>query len=630
MGSEEERTCPMCMEVMDLTDQQLKPCQCGYEICVWCWHNIVQMAEKDDTVGRCPACRSPYDKERILGMTISNERMTELNSQKKKKCKDIKPAKVNPSKQEKMQKKSKEAWNAEIDSEKKNSQWAKVKPLEVRTHLSDVRVIQRNIVYIAGWPVSLAVEETCRKKEFLGQYGNIKRVDIIRTDVSKKHYPATCVLFIAFSKEEEAIRCIQAVNGYTLDGRSLKACFGATGYCKAWLKNMRCVNPDCLFLHRVGPQEDVCSRHEVTTACVSKFQQWSEIGFSNSKKSSGKCLPPPVDNCSTSNHTTSKPLAESIRSPNGDVQSFNQNYDTRRSGDLSATFGARSASLEPSNCHSVSMTSIWSSTAKEANIAAQTQDISKSILKSAMDSSTNTGQVFDECSSYSALSTGLSGKELGVSHSAPPGCGSQNLKSGKPFPVHKDVVQDPGLLAKVNGDSRENIRLTKKAIEEIKEDKVTSDILTLNLSLVEPHRLAKQSAEANKKDKSLKDFANDIMEKSDTGREMSSLYSNGFYQRKKSDYMDTGGEKAVDNNRPLLGLNAYDVKHSEVPKNSHTVLSTMASKEFQLTSSVHPSGSSVSRRLVSPVPRYPPGFHPRHAADRDQPSMTVLSGLSFL
>lgn len=37
------------------------------QICVWCWHHIMDMAEKDDTEGRCPACRTPYDKEKIVG-----------------------------------------------------------------------------------------------------------------------------------------------------------------------------------------------------------------------------------------------------------------------------------------------------------------------------------------------------------------------------------------------------------------------------------------------------------------------------------------------------------------------------------------------------------------------------------
>jgi len=32
MSDKGERTCPLCAEEMDLTDQQLKPCKCGYEV----------------------------------------------------------------------------------------------------------------------------------------------------------------------------------------------------------------------------------------------------------------------------------------------------------------------------------------------------------------------------------------------------------------------------------------------------------------------------------------------------------------------------------------------------------------------------------------------------------------------
>jgi len=55
-----------------------KPFLCKYmyfvQICVWCWHHIIEMAEKDKTEGRCPACRTRYDKEKIVGMTVSCER----------------------------------------------------------------------------------------------------------------------------------------------------------------------------------------------------------------------------------------------------------------------------------------------------------------------------------------------------------------------------------------------------------------------------------------------------------------------------------------------------------------------------------------------------------------------------
>jgi hypothetical protein len=32
------------------------------------------MAEKDQIEGRCPACRTPYDKEKIVGMTVNCDR----------------------------------------------------------------------------------------------------------------------------------------------------------------------------------------------------------------------------------------------------------------------------------------------------------------------------------------------------------------------------------------------------------------------------------------------------------------------------------------------------------------------------------------------------------------------------
>lgn len=81
----EKITCPLCTEEMDLTDRQLKPCKCGYDICVWCWNHIMDMAEKDETEGRCPACRAPYDKEKILEAAAKCERLVaEINAQLKK------------------------------------------------------------------------------------------------------------------------------------------------------------------------------------------------------------------------------------------------------------------------------------------------------------------------------------------------------------------------------------------------------------------------------------------------------------------------------------------------------------------------------------------------------------------
>jgi CCR4-NOT transcription complex subunit 4 len=32
MSNDGDHTCPLCAEEMDITDQQLKPCKCGYDV----------------------------------------------------------------------------------------------------------------------------------------------------------------------------------------------------------------------------------------------------------------------------------------------------------------------------------------------------------------------------------------------------------------------------------------------------------------------------------------------------------------------------------------------------------------------------------------------------------------------
>ncbi|CAN1249402.1 CCR4-NOT transcription complex subunit 4, partial [Linum perenne] len=245
MSDQGEKTCPLCAEEMDLTDQQLKPCQCGYEICVWCWHHIMDMAEKDASEGRCPACRTPYDKEKIVG-TGPNERLVcEIN-------------------------------------ERKKSQKSKTKPSEGRKQLSSVRVIQRNLLL--------------QRREYFGQYGKVLKVSMSRTPTGVvQQFPNnTCSVYITYGKEDEAIRCIQSVNGFVLDGKSLKAYFGTTKYCHAWLRNVPCTNSDCLYLHEVGSQEDSFTKDEIISAHTrSRVQQITGV-TSNLSRRSGSMLPPPA------------------------------------------------------------------------------------------------------------------------------------------------------------------------------------------------------------------------------------------------------------------------------------------------------------------------------------------------
>ncbi|KAK7404658.1 hypothetical protein VNO78_05613 [Psophocarpus tetragonolobus] len=179
-------------------------------ICVWCWHHIMNMAEKDYIKGRCPACRSPYDKEKIVGMAANCERLlNEINMEKKMKTQKV-----------------------------------KFKSSDGRKKLSSVRVIQRNLVYIVGLPLNLADEDLLKRREYFSQYGKVVKVAMSRTaaGVIQQFPNDTCSVYVY----------------------SLKASLTP------------CSNPDCLYLHEIGPQEDSFTKDEIISA-YTRFLSSSDL-----------------------------------------------------------------------------------------------------------------------------------------------------------------------------------------------------------------------------------------------------------------------------------------------------------------------------------------------------------------
>ncbi|XP_074276300.1 uncharacterized protein LOC141600034 isoform X2 [Silene latifolia] len=323
MTDEVDKTCPLCAEEMDVTDQQLKPCRCGYEVCVWCWHHIMEMAEKDETEGRCPACRTPYDKERIVGTAANCERLV-----------------------------------AEVSIEKKHkTQKAKIKTSESRKQLTSVRVIQRNLVYIVGLPLDLADEDLLQRKEYFGQYGKVSKVSISRTSAGTIQQFAnnTCSVYITYAREDEAVRCIQSVHAFILDGRPLRACFGTTKYCHAWLRSVPCSNPDCLYLHEIGSTEDSFTKDkDEFISAYSRVQQITGV-TNNMQRRSGSVLPSPADDyCDNSSTVTGKPVVKSSSNSSVNITKGSlPSSSSGKSGGLppAASWGARASTCNtPAVC----------------------------------------------------------------------------------------------------------------------------------------------------------------------------------------------------------------------------------------------------------------------------------------
>ncbi|XP_016436263.2 uncharacterized protein LOC107762420 [Nicotiana tabacum] len=290
MSNEEEKRCPLCAEEMDWTDQQFKPCKCGYQVCLWCWHHIMDMAEKDESEGRCPACRTTYEKEKVVKMQANIERAGNNNVHRKSKQPKAKP-----------------------------------KTNEVKKDLTNVRVIQRKMAYVIGLPLSLADEDLLQRKEYFGQYGKVTKISLSRTTggAIQQFVNDSCSVYITYSKEEEAVRCIQSVHGFVLEDRYLRASFGTAKYCHAWLRNLPCGNPSCLYLHSIGADEDSFGKDDAAAIHTRNRVQQIVGDISNMTNRSGNVLPPPIDELS--NTSTEK---SSIRNATSDAANDAINYSS--------------------------------------------------------------------------------------------------------------------------------------------------------------------------------------------------------------------------------------------------------------------------------------------------------------
>lgn len=116
-----------------------------------------------------------------------------------------------------------------IKNEKKAKEKEK-KEIEAmsRKHLSNMRVVQKSLVYVIGLPTKLANDEhTLRQHEYFGQYGKISKVVINRRNTpmpipgSAPAQPSLGV-YITYVRKEDAAKAIAAIDGSIWDGKILR------------------------------------------------------------------------------------------------------------------------------------------------------------------------------------------------------------------------------------------------------------------------------------------------------------------------------------------------------------------------------------------------------------------------
>ena len=124
-------------------------------------------------------------------------------------------------------------------------------------HMSNLRIIQTNLIHIHGFPKSIAQTKILQSNEYFGQYGTIVKAMItykINPDNNRKLYSA----YISYSKDREAALAILCADSLLIDGRIIRVFFGTNKYCRYFLNKQKCPNINrCWFLHRLANNKDI-------------------------------------------------------------------------------------------------------------------------------------------------------------------------------------------------------------------------------------------------------------------------------------------------------------------------------------------------------------------------------------
>jgi len=252
-SGDEAPDCPLCMELLELDDINFYPCVCGYQICRFCWNKL-----RTEGNGLCPACRQPYSENPADFKPLTNEEIAKIRAEKRQK-----------------------------------DQAKKLKITENRKHLANVRVVQKNLVFVVGLSPRLAEPEILKKIDYFGKFGRIQKVVINHSTQyagSQVQGPSASA-YVTYFKSDDALRAIQAVNNIYIDGRTLKASLGTTKYCSHFMKNQPCPKNDCMYLHELGDEAASFTKEEMQQGKHTEYEKQLHDEMLNGLSNSGSSPP---------------------------------------------------------------------------------------------------------------------------------------------------------------------------------------------------------------------------------------------------------------------------------------------------------------------------------------------------
>lgn len=126
----------------------------------------------------------------------------------------------------------------QVKKQKNISSFEKQSSLE-REDIRRLRVIQRNLVYVSGFPESLLKESVLKSFSFFGQYGEIKSL-VVCEQKTIKNECSEPYIYITYREERDACLAILSANNYTINQKKIQVSFGLSRLCKKIYQGQTC------------------------------------------------------------------------------------------------------------------------------------------------------------------------------------------------------------------------------------------------------------------------------------------------------------------------------------------------------------------------------------------------------
>ena len=144
----------------------------------------------------------------------------------------------------------------------------------------NLRILQKNVVYVIGLSSSLANKTTLSGWQYFGQYGQITKIVVNKSGYGKSFKnDTTYSAYVTYSTQGEAALALLAIDNCVVDGHVIRASFGTTKYCTFFLKGIDCGNKECLYLHQFADEEDTILKEEISGANKQLFYKQQKIAI---------------------------------------------------------------------------------------------------------------------------------------------------------------------------------------------------------------------------------------------------------------------------------------------------------------------------------------------------------------